>query len=357
MSASRHRACLLGVAWPAAKRRLRAACAEARLRRPAAQVVFATETLAAGINMPARTTVLSTISRRRNAGHTPLQHNELLQMAGRAGRRGYDTAGAPRAPSRAPRRRMQARADPGRVRVAATACLGCVLTRSISARVPRSLRSAGGVAKSTERCRRMDARAAAPVAAGPCCQARQPAAVHAGVRALQVRALRLRALLAARQRVAAGPPGGGRLLIIRESGFGRACGPAPRPAHDAPGPRIPAAGPRLTARCAARPGHCVIVQSRWEEAAQAAALLAAGPEPLRSQFGVGFGTALNLLATRSLDEARAFVQRSFANYLGAPRPALPPPPGVSAPAAQQRHCINSSVLKYVEVSWNVHTTN
>jgi len=70
----------------------------------------------------------------------------------------------------------------------------------------------------------------------------------------------------------------------------------------------------------------VIVQSRWEEAAQAAALLAAGPEPLRSQFGVGFGTALNLLATRSLDEARAFVQRSFANYLGAPRPALPPPP-------------------------------
>ncbi len=71
----------------------------------------------------------------------------------------------------------------------------------------------------------------------------------------------------------------------------------------------------------------MIVQSRWEEAAQAAALLAAGPEPLRSQFGVGFGTALNLLATRSLDEARAFVQRSFANYLGAPRPALPPPRG------------------------------
>ena len=61
----------------------------------------------------------------------------------------------------------------------------------------------------------------------------------------------------------------------------------------------------------------MIVQSRWEEAAQAAALLAKGPEPLRSRFGVGFGTALNLLATRSLDDARAFVQRSFANYLGA----------------------------------------
>ena len=66
-------------------------------------------------------------------------------------------------------------------------------------------------------------------------------------------------------------------------------------------------------------GHCVIVQSRWEEAVQAAALLAKGPEPLRSRFGVGFGTALNLLATRSLDDARAFVQRSFANYLGARR--------------------------------------
>ena len=60
----------------------------------APQVVFATETLAAGINMPARSTVLSTISRRRDAMHALLQHNELLQMAGRAGRRGYDTIGA-----------------------------------------------------------------------------------------------------------------------------------------------------------------------------------------------------------------------------------------------------------------------
>lgn len=58
------------------------------------QVVFATETLAAGINMPARTTILDTLSRRRNAAHVLLQHNEMLQMAGRAGRRGFDTAGA-----------------------------------------------------------------------------------------------------------------------------------------------------------------------------------------------------------------------------------------------------------------------
>jgi len=57
------------------------------------KVVFATETLAAGINMPARTTVISTLSRRRDNGHSALLHNELLQMAGRAGRRGFDTAG------------------------------------------------------------------------------------------------------------------------------------------------------------------------------------------------------------------------------------------------------------------------
>lgn len=58
------------------------------------KVVFATETLAAGINMPARSTVISTLSRRRSQGIELLTHNELLQMAGRAGRRGFDTAGA-----------------------------------------------------------------------------------------------------------------------------------------------------------------------------------------------------------------------------------------------------------------------
>lgn len=60
-------------------------------------MVFATETLAAGINMPARTTVVSVLSRRAgDRGHVLLTHNQLLQMAGRAGRRGYDTAGANR---------------------------------------------------------------------------------------------------------------------------------------------------------------------------------------------------------------------------------------------------------------------
>jgi superfamily II RNA helicase len=50
-------------------------------------------TLAAGINMPARTTVISSLARRTDDGIQLLPHNELLQMAGRAGRRGYDTQG------------------------------------------------------------------------------------------------------------------------------------------------------------------------------------------------------------------------------------------------------------------------
>ena len=57
------------------------------------KVVFATETLAAGINMPARTTVISSLSKRTDIGHRPLMGSEFLQMAGRAGRRGLDSRG------------------------------------------------------------------------------------------------------------------------------------------------------------------------------------------------------------------------------------------------------------------------
>jgi superfamily II RNA helicase len=57
------------------------------------KVVFATETLAAGINMPARTTVISSLSKRTDLGHRLLNASEFLQMAGRAGRRGMDTIG------------------------------------------------------------------------------------------------------------------------------------------------------------------------------------------------------------------------------------------------------------------------
>jgi superfamily II RNA helicase len=57
------------------------------------KVVFATETLAAGINMPARSTVISSISKRTDSGHRLLTANEFLQMSGRAGRRGMDKIG------------------------------------------------------------------------------------------------------------------------------------------------------------------------------------------------------------------------------------------------------------------------
>lgn len=57
------------------------------------KVVFATETLAAGINMPARSTVISSISKRTDNGHRLLTANEFLQMSGRAGRRGMDKVG------------------------------------------------------------------------------------------------------------------------------------------------------------------------------------------------------------------------------------------------------------------------
>ncbi len=57
------------------------------------KVVFATETLAAGINMPARTTVISSLEKRTDEGHRQLRASEFLQMSGRAGRRGMDDLG------------------------------------------------------------------------------------------------------------------------------------------------------------------------------------------------------------------------------------------------------------------------
>ncbi|MGF1588574.1 MAG: DEAD/DEAH box helicase [Pleurocapsa sp.] len=57
------------------------------------KIVFATATLAAGINMPARTTVVSALSKRTDGGHSMLSPSEFLQIAGRAGRRGKDKMG------------------------------------------------------------------------------------------------------------------------------------------------------------------------------------------------------------------------------------------------------------------------
>ncbi|KDP21275.1 hypothetical protein JCGZ_21746 [Jatropha curcas] len=66
---------------------------EELFQRGLIKVVFATETLAAGINMPARTAVISSLSKRSSTGRIQLTPNELLQMAGRAGRRGIDEKG------------------------------------------------------------------------------------------------------------------------------------------------------------------------------------------------------------------------------------------------------------------------
>jgi ATP-dependent RNA helicase HelY len=57
------------------------------------RLVFATETLALGINMPARTVVLESMSKFTGEGHEMLQPGDYTQLTGRAGRRGIDPKG------------------------------------------------------------------------------------------------------------------------------------------------------------------------------------------------------------------------------------------------------------------------
>ena len=57
------------------------------------KVVFSTETLAAGINMPAKTTVINSLTKATDEGFRTLKASEFLQMSGRAGRRGLDENG------------------------------------------------------------------------------------------------------------------------------------------------------------------------------------------------------------------------------------------------------------------------
>ncbi|MEP6776176.1 MAG: DEAD/DEAH box helicase, partial [Chloroflexota bacterium] len=57
------------------------------------RVVFATDTLALGVNMPARTVVIGRMSKWDGVSRRPLIPNEFQQMAGRAGRRGIDEQG------------------------------------------------------------------------------------------------------------------------------------------------------------------------------------------------------------------------------------------------------------------------
>jgi ATP-dependent RNA helicase HelY len=57
------------------------------------KVVFATETLALGINMPARTVVIEKLDKWNGETHADLTPGEYTQLTGRAGRRGLDVEG------------------------------------------------------------------------------------------------------------------------------------------------------------------------------------------------------------------------------------------------------------------------
>ncbi|MGA0061843.1 MAG: DEAD/DEAH box helicase [Candidatus Planktophila sp.] len=57
------------------------------------KAVFATETLALGINMPARTVVLEKLTKWNGEAHVSITPGEYTQLTGRAGRRGIDIEG------------------------------------------------------------------------------------------------------------------------------------------------------------------------------------------------------------------------------------------------------------------------
>ncbi|MEX0427067.1 DEAD/DEAH box helicase [Nocardioides sp. DS6] len=57
------------------------------------KAVFATETLALGINMPARTVVIEKLTKWNGETHADLSPGEYTQLVGRAGRRGLDVEG------------------------------------------------------------------------------------------------------------------------------------------------------------------------------------------------------------------------------------------------------------------------
>src|SRR5262249_22914925 len=66
---------------------------ERLFQRGLCEVGFAAETMSLGIHMPARAVVLQGLTKRTERGFRSLTHNELTQMAGRAGRRGIDAEG------------------------------------------------------------------------------------------------------------------------------------------------------------------------------------------------------------------------------------------------------------------------
>jgi ATP-dependent RNA helicase HelY len=68
-------------------------CVEELYQRGLCKVVFATETLALGINMPARTVVIEKLTKWNGETHADITPGEYTQLTGRAGRRGLDVEG------------------------------------------------------------------------------------------------------------------------------------------------------------------------------------------------------------------------------------------------------------------------
>jgi ATP-dependent RNA helicase HelY len=66
---------------------------EELFQRKLLKVVFATETLALGVNMPARTVVLEKLEKFNGEARVPITPGEYTQLTGRAGRRGIDVEG------------------------------------------------------------------------------------------------------------------------------------------------------------------------------------------------------------------------------------------------------------------------
>ena len=68
-------------------------CVEALFAEGLCKVVFATETLALGINMPARSVVIEKLTKWNGETHADITPGEYTQLTGRAGRRGIDVEG------------------------------------------------------------------------------------------------------------------------------------------------------------------------------------------------------------------------------------------------------------------------
>ncbi len=68
-------------------------CVELLFQRGLLKLVVATETLALGINMPARTVIIERLEKWNGESHQLLSAGEYTQLTGRAGRRGIDKVG------------------------------------------------------------------------------------------------------------------------------------------------------------------------------------------------------------------------------------------------------------------------